>query len=307
MRKQRVLVLGLDGITFDLLIPLFARGAMPFLAAWLEDSYHGQLASTVPPISATAWTTLITGTNPGRHGILQFVSLRPEEATAGREIFPGGFSLLNADSIRGTTLWDLLSGAGKRQVAINVPMTYPPRPLSGVMIAGMMTPPSAEIYTHPPELSSRLREAGYEIDLSIAEKEFDFDPAILIDRLQALLSRRREVALQLLRQEAWDFFMLVFTGTDRLQHRFWKYLVPGHPQYESPEAVRLRPALDDYFRALDQALAQLIEAAGPETLTILLSDHGFGPVSTRTVHRLSMMQALGLAEGGRPAGIVRLR
>jgi predicted AlkP superfamily phosphohydrolase/phosphomutase len=101
--------------------------------------------------------------------------------------------------------------------------------------------------------------------------------------------------------------MLVFTGTDRLQHRFWKYLVPGGPEYELPEAARLRPALDGYFRALDRALARLIEAAGPETLTIILSDHGFGPVSTRTVHRLSMMRTLGLAGGSQQAGIVRLR
>lgn len=311
MSARRVLIIGLDGLTFDLLSPLFTKGLMPSLESLLDQSYHGVLSSTIPPISATAWTTLITGVNPGKHGILQFVSLRPDQLVANneaaQEVFPGGISLLNAKSIRCTTLWELLTKTGKRQIVINVPMTYPPRPINGIMITGMMTPPSASVYTHPPELSQRLRDARYEIDLSIAEKEFDFDPTRLIDRLRELLTKRRSAALQIMQEEPWDFFMIVFTSTDRLQHRFWKYIVPGHLEYNSPEAVQLRPSLEQYFRDLDQAIARLITAAGPGTTVVILSDHGFGPVSERTVHRLSMMQALGLTKAGTKSGIVLLR
>jgi predicted AlkP superfamily phosphohydrolase/phosphomutase len=311
MLARRVLVIGLDGITFDLLTPLLDKGLMPYLASLLDKSYHVVLLSTMPPISATAWTTLITGVNPGKHGILQFVSLRPNQLAADsesvQEVFPGGISLLNANSIPCITLWKLLTKAKKKQIIINVPMTYPPRPIDGVMITGMMTHPSASVFTYPPELSQRLREVQYEIDLSIAEKEFDFDPARLIDRLHELMMKRRDVALKLMREESWDFFMVVFTSTDRLQHRFWKDIVPEYPEHDSPEAVQLRPNLEQYFRDLDQTIAQLGTTAGPDTTVIIMSDHGFGPASKRTVHRLSMMQALGLMATSTGSGIVRLR
>jgi predicted AlkP superfamily phosphohydrolase/phosphomutase len=311
MQAKRVLVIGLDGVTFDLLDPLFDKGLMPFLESALDTSYHGVLLSTTPPISATAWTSFSTGVNPGKHGILQFVTLRPNQRIADNpdalEVFPGGISLLNANSIHWPTLWELLTKGGKRQIVINVPMTYPPRPINGTMITGMMTPPSASVFTHPPELSQRLRDVGYEIDLSIGEKGYDFDPARLIERLDELLTKRRDVALQLMQKEPWDFFMVVFTGTDRLQHRFWKEVVPGSPEYDSPEAVQLRPHFEGYFRDLDQTLSRLVATAGPDTRLIILSDHGFGPIAERTVHRLSMMQALGFTHAGARSGIARLR
>ncbi|NIN70135.1 MAG: hypothetical protein GTO63_36745 [Anaerolineae bacterium] len=308
--RPKVLVIGLDGATFDLLNPLFARGLMPFLQSLMGSSYSGTLLSTVPPISATAWATFVTGVNPGSHGILQFVRLRPSEngsaPSASREIFPGGVSFLDASSIRGVRLWDILSAAHKRQIVINVPLTYPPRPIDGVMITGMMTPPSASVFTYPPDLSSRLLEGKYEIDLTVSEKDFSFDPSRLIYRLHELLVKRRDVALKLL-QEPWDFSMAVFTGTDRLQHRFWKYLVPGFAEYDSVEAAHLRPALEQYFEGLDQALARLVNCAGANTTTVLLSDHGFGPVSERTIHRLSLMRALGLGKAAAKSGVGRLR
>lgn len=309
--RSKVLVIGLDGATFELLRHLFARGLMPFLQSLLETSYSSVLLSTVPPISATAWATFITGVNPGKHGVLQFVKLRPgqDDLPLGieQEVFPGGLSLLSADSVRGVKLWDILSSAGKRQVVINVPLTYPPRPLNGVMITGMMTPPSASIFTYPPSLSRTLLDAEYETDLDVSEKEFDFDPGRLMDRLHELLVKRRDVALHLMANEPWDFFTVVFTGTDRVQHRFWKVLVPGFPEYDSAEAIRLRAQLERYFRVLDEAVADLVNSAEGDTLTVILSDHGFGSVSERTVHRLSMMRALGLAEATAESGIGRLR
>jgi predicted AlkP superfamily phosphohydrolase/phosphomutase len=311
MDSPKVLVIGLDGVPSELLDHLFDRGLMPFLQSVSERSYRGSLQSTVPPISATAWATFITGTNPGKHGILQFVKLRPGGPNSfdgsAQELFPGGTSILTADSIRGARLWDVLTSAEKRQIVINVPLTYPPRQLSGTMIAGMMTPPSASIYTYPPELSQELIRAHYETDLSVSEKEFHFDPERLVDRLHEILVKRLDVALSLMASEPWDFSMIVFTGTDRMQHRFWKYLVPGSGEYDSAEAVRLRPQLDRYFRSLDGAVARLMGATDDNTLTIILSDHGFGPVSDRTVYRLSMMRALGLGERGAKSAIGRLR
>jgi len=298
LSDSRALVIGLDGVPFRLLEALFAYDAMPFLRAMLEQSYRAPLASTVPPMSATAWTTFATGVNPGRHGILHFVNLRPQqgEGTNAQWVFPNCASLLDASQIPQPTLWQILTAAGKRQAIVNVPLTYPPYPVDGVMITGMLTPPSASVFTSPPELSEELRREGYEIDLDVEEKDFDFDHHQLVSRLRQVQRKRTEVALRLLRQEAWDLFMLVYTGTDRAQHHCWKYLVPGAPEYDSPDALALRPLLFQYFSELDQSLEQLVEAAGPQANVMVLSDHGFGPIHDRSVYTLSLMQALDLGE-----------
>jgi len=310
MKTSKVLVIGLDGVPFELLNGLFAKGIMPFLQSMDQEGYHANLLSTVPPISAPAWTTFATGVNPGQHGILQFVNLRPGKAADAHEtlwMFPGGVSLLNADKIRGVTLWQLLSDAGQYPVIVNVPLTYPPRAINGIMVTGMLTPPNARTFTHPPELSERLRRAGYETDLPTHEREFDFDPERFVSRLGEVLRKRREICLQLMEGEPWKFFMVVFTGTDRMLHRFWKYLVPGSPEYASPEATDLRPHLESYFRELDRTIADLVHLAGTDTATIVLSDHGFGPVPDHMVHALSMMQALGVAGRWTKSPIVRFR
>lgn len=312
MNASKLLVIGLDGVPRQLLETVFAAGWMPFLKTLWEGGYRADLASTVPPLSAPAWVTFATGVNPGEHGILHFVSLRPGAAARQRTdeaqwVFHDCVSLLNSDRIQGATLWQLLSNAGRRQVVVNVPITYPPHPINGVMVTGMLTPPSAATFTYPPEWSERLREAGYEIELSLHEKEFDFDARRLVSRLREVLRKRTNACLQLMSEEEWEFFMVVFTGTDRVQHRFWKYLVPGRPEYSSPEAEGLRPDLERYFRDLDETIAELVSAAGPDARTMMLSDHGFGPAPDYTVYSISLMQALGLAGAWQKSRIVRLR
>ncbi len=312
MNASKLLVIGLDGVPRELLETVFAQDWMPFLKTMWENGYRADLASTVPPLSAPAWVTFATGVNPGEHGVLHFVSLRPGAAARqGKDeaqwVFHDCASLLNADRIPGPTLWQLLSDAGRHQVVVNVPITYPPRPINGVMVTGMLTPPSAPVFTYPPDLSEHLHQAGYEIDLSLHEKEFDFDSERLVSRLREVLRKRRDACLQLMSDEPWDFFMVVFTGTDRIQHRFWKYLVPGSDEYSSPEAERLRPLLAQYFRDLDGTIADLVSGAGSGARTMVLSDHGFGPAPDYTVYSISLMQALGLAEAWQKSRIVRLR
>lgn len=311
----KVLVIGLDGVPQRLLDTLYAQGAMPYLESLQAESYRAILRSTVPPMSPTAWTSFATGTNPGQHGILHFVSLRPGQATPngpqnGSEaqwIFPDCASLLNSERIRGATLWDLLSAADKRQVVVNVPLTYPPHAINGLMVTGMLTPPNAEVFTYPPALSETLRQDGYEVDLDVDEKDFDYDRATLTRRIREVMRKRADTCLQFMAQEPWDFMMVVFTTTDRLQHHCWQYLVPGAPAYDSPEAQALRPQMLDYFRELDQAIAALVAEAGPDATLMMLSDHGFGPIHEREVYTLSAMEALGVGGQIGRSPVMRLR
>ena len=310
METPKTLVIGLDGVPFALLETLYAKDLMPFLQSLQARGYSASLKSTVPPMSPTAWTTLATGANPGQHGVLHFVDLRPGKALrdgSAQWVLPDCPTLLNANEIKGITLWQLLSDAEVQQVVVNVPLTYPPRPVNGIMVTGMMTPPHAEVFTHPPELSEQLRRSGYEVELDVDEKDFEIDHKHLAARLHQLLSKRTETCLRFMEDKPWDFFMVVFTGTDRAQHHCWKYLVPGSPEYDSPAASEVRPLLERYFVKLDQAIESLVTKAGPEARVLILSDHGFGPIHDRTVYTLSLMEALGLAGSLSKSPIVRFR
>jgi predicted AlkP superfamily phosphohydrolase/phosphomutase len=303
-----MLVIGLDGVTWQVLKPLVERGLMPNLGQLMATGYHSTLMSTIPPMSASAWTTFITGVNPGKHGILQFVNLKAGAAAKEQvvEIFPGGFAVVNARSIREPTLWQRLSQAGLRVGIINVPMTYPPEPVNGFMITCMLTPPGARNFTYPPELADELDD-DYEIDLPLHEREFHFDADRFLDRLVEVMEKRGRAALQLMEQHEWDFFMVVFTTTDRLQHRFWKVLVPGYPEYDAPEAADYRARLEEYHHRLDACLGHLVTAAGQGIHVMVLSDHGFGPIADWAVHKQALLHHLNLAGQGGKAPIVRLR
>src|SRR5216684_2797365 len=147
MKTPKVLIVGLDSATFDLARPWIAEGKLPSLAALMRNGAWGRLASVVPPITPPAWTSFMTGKNPGKHGIFHFV-----------ETEPGGYAMsyANATSRRSPTVWRLLNAAGFSVGTMNIPFTYPPEPLDGFQISGLGTPSANSPYVHPPSLKREL-------------------------------------------------------------------------------------------------------------------------------------------------------
>lgn len=269
---------------------------MPVLASLMEKGSWGALRSTVPPVTAPAWTSFITGTNPGRHGIFQFFSLNPHSADSlgmGQKTYlaiPG--IVVNSSRIRGDKLWNILDRAGVRQITVNLPMAYPPEPVNGVMVTGMLTPPGSIQFTWPPELSREM--ADYEIDLNPGEKDFSGDNRVFLGRVGEILEKRVNWSLKLMAGRPWDFAMVVITETDRLQHRFYDLLAPGPVDPASPERAALRPAVEDLFRRTDEALGKLVAAAGAEARLVIVSDHGFGRAPTELVDLRVLSGLLGV-------------
>ena len=307
-KGDRVLFIGLDGATFQVLQPLCDAGFMPNLARMLAGGAFGTLLSTVPPISAPAWTTFITGKNPGKHGILHFVSFdwqRELEALGqGVEISPGVFAVVNANSIRDATLWQMVSKAGRRLVSMNVPMTYPPKPVNGLMVACMLTPPNAKEFTFPAQLKDELGD--YEIELNLKEKDFQTLGPAVITRLIEIMDKRATAALGLMQRQPWDLFALVFTETDRIQHRFWHELVAPDgtiARTEGAYAILLR----QFYSRLDHWIGRLTDAAGPTATTVIMSDHGFTAMPRRHLYMQGLAQALGLFSFARASTLGRLR
>jgi predicted AlkP superfamily phosphohydrolase/phosphomutase len=285
-KANRVIVVGLDGGTYAVFRPLIDSGKLPTLAAMMEGGAWGELSSTIPPHTAPAWVSFITGKNPGKHGIFQF---GPIDHT----LYEGGWRrIVNSKTISGQTLWDIIGRGGKKVGVINVPLTYPPKPVNGFMVTGMLTPRGADHFTYPPHLGSTLE--NYKIDVTVGEGEYGAlgglnteDPDVLaglIEELNTLVDLRTEAAIRLMKMYSPDFFIIFFTETDRLQHIFWPYLRTKHSPLKEKSGLELHVALEDFYRNLDNNLGQLMKIAGEDSIRILMSDHGFGPAAEKDVN-----------------------
>ncbi len=266
--SARVLILGLDGASWRLTQKLVGEGRMPTMRRMLAEGTAGPLYSTLPDISPTAWASFMTGKNPGQHGVYGF----------GLKV-PGSYFLEPFSSrgrVQGATLWGILSARGRRVASINVPMTYPPEAVNGVMIAGFGTPDErGNRFVHPPALIDELRArlGPYILDLNWADYEDRGILALLADA-RRMTQQRAEYGLHVLKSESWDLFALVFVSTDRLQHCLWQYLDPQVPL--TPEQKKIRGVLLDYYDFLDGVLGEFL-AASPDATVLAISDHGFGP------------------------------
>jgi len=263
---MRMLVVGLDGATFDLIRPWAAAGHLPTLARLMEEGVHGELRSTLPPVTSPAWPSFMTGMNPGKHGVFDFIRSRP-----------GGFDMVNASYIAAKTLWQILSEAGRRVGVIAVPVTYPPSPVNGFMISGILSPRHVEI-AYPPGLLKRYEDelGPYRVSPDVQYTEGN-EEAFVVDLL-TLMEQRARYALRLMRDYEWDFFMVHFVALDAAQHALWKFVDPTHPRYDPQAAQRYGGLLLRLYQKADAIVARLWEQIGPDDMLLVMSDHGFGPL-----------------------------
>lgn len=269
--RSRVLVIGIDGGTFRVIDPLLREGRLPNIGRLIAEGVRGDLLSTIPPSSSTAWTSFMTGRNPGKHGVYFF--RRRQNGSYGRP-------LINADWVRGRTLWELVSAAGKRVNVFNVPVTYPPRAINGVMVSGLLTPSQEAVCTYPPELHIELI---YEVGTLPLFRDIvaTFKSGTVLSTLDQLFTserKRGEAILYLMDHYPWDLFVAVLTATDRLQHqagRLWR----EDRQRQGPLWVRkLGDVIPQCYELVDGIIGEMLARAGEDTTVVILSDHGFGPI-----------------------------
>ncbi len=261
----RVVVIGLDGATWDFLDPWIDQGALPNLEALLNEGAFGTLESVFPPMSPPAWCSAVTGKNPGEHGVYDFW-MRPE----------GEFQTVPTTSLdrKAEAVWQTLSRTGRTVGVINVPLTDPPDEVNGFMIAGFPHLDNQD-YTYPPELQSTLRD--YSLD-SFGEMLVEGREAELRDRLIHNFESRARVALSLMDEEEWDLFWVVFTGPDKMQHFFWRFLDPEHPYYEEGKFEAFGGAIRDFWGRVDRVIGDIVKRLDEDTVVMVISDHGFAPI-----------------------------
>lgn len=267
---NKVLVLGLDGATFELIKPWAAAGYLPTLKKLMEQGAHGSLRSTTPPMTGPAWTSFATGVNPGKHRLYDWIARDEGSYT---------FSPVTALDMEAPTLYTLLSEAGRRVCALNVPMTYPPTPVNGVLVSGLPAPSTKVQITYPPNLYQEILEnvGDYILypDPGQAYSEAGVDA--FLERLYRTTDLRIQTLDYLRGREAWDFAMVVFNGTDTISHAMWKYMDKTHPLHDPAAALKYGNAIRDYYSYLDGKLAPYVDSLPDDTTLIVMSDHGFGP------------------------------
>ena len=278
MKTVKLLMVGLDAATLDLIHPWVAEGKLPNIARLMSAGASGRLASVLPPVTPPAWTSFMTGKNPGKHGIFDFM-----------ETQPGTYSLgyLNASSRRAKTVWQMLNDAGFTVGTMNIPFTYPPERLEGFQISGMATPSEESPFVYPPELRGEMENHLGRFRLDPRFLGFmSTDPRrrqVLAD-MKKLDDQWLRASLYLIEQHPADVMMFTFMSIDTVQHHFWQYMDPGHHYHDASAAREFGDAVFRVYQWLDHATARMIEKVSPDTAVFVVSDHGGGPTSDRVLY-----------------------
>ena len=268
-KNNRLLIIGLDGATFDLIRPWATAGKLPNIARLMRGGSSAPLRSVPNQNSAPAWSSFATGKNPGKHGIFYFDERI--EGTYNKRYLNGGFR-------QGESWWSLASQAGKVVGVVNVPMSYPAEKVNGVMLAGLDAPGvDSPGFSHPPELIDELQQnvGDYIIEPGIPSymkmRRRDLAEQAIFDAAD----KRAAYTRYLMSSRAWDVFHVTFTAPDASHHFFWRDMDLAHPEYNPVEAVRYGDTVERVYERMDQIVGELT-ALAPDATVMLMSDHGGG-------------------------------
>jgi predicted AlkP superfamily phosphohydrolase/phosphomutase len=257
--RRRVLVLGLDGLSHDLIREFAAKGSMPNFGRAIERFQLVRFDSILPTVSNVAWSCFATARNPGSFGVYGFTELTRE------------MELVVPDStwLKGETIWEVLARAGKRVVGVSVPNTHPPRRVDGAtlvscFLADRMSPATIT----PASEYVRFSTVGYEIDVdpTVAWR----DRGQFVADLERVFESRRRLMKSYLRRSDWDLFVLHVMDTDRICH----FLLKDYREGTAPFAG----VFEEFFRRVDVMVGEALDGLPADCELMILSDHGFCPV-----------------------------
>lgn len=277
--SKRVFIIGLDGATFTLIRPWAEQGHLPNLKSLMDGGTNFDLLSTFPPVTSPAWPSFMTGMNPGRHGVFDFI--RPQGT---------GYAMVNSTSIQQPTLWDRLSAAGLKVGMVNIPVTYPPHPINGFMITGLLSPRNATI-SYPDDLIKRYEKdfGPYRIAPDVQYKRGE--EAAFLNDIRDLVETRGRWISGLAQREDWDVMMGVFTSTDISSHALWRFADPTHPDHDPDASEEFKNGLRDIYSRVDEQIGILLDSLPEDTTVLVMSDHGFGPLHYSVNFNLILLEA----------------
>lgn len=272
MVKRKVFVVGLDGGSFDLLGPWINQGLLPNLKALAENGISGELESTIPPMTAPAWASFMTGKNPAKNAIYDFGTQEKE----GYRYRP-----VNSQFRRGAALWDIIGQAGGRVGVLHVPTTYPPQPVNGVLVSDFLTPTGKRDFVYPPDMLAEIEARFgkyrlYPVPPYFVATHADADIIRFLEEYTETMVYQFQVARYLIEKLDPHFLMLHIYGCDQICHWLWHLLDVTHPQYQKKASEKHLSKIVEYFREFDAQIGKLAAMRDEDTPLFIISDHGFG-------------------------------
>ncbi len=266
----KLLIIGLDGATFQVIKPLCDEGKLPVISELLDNGVHGVLSSTFPPVTGPAWTALATGKNPGKTGVFDSLNYQKRGDRA-----PSLMS--SADIRKAGAFWDYLSDAGYKVGIINYPFLYPPYRINGIMVSGLGSNPEGKIY-YPEEFGERLvqRCGKFMIEVPLTSPIYANNPSLFLKHINKLLDVN-ESTLELSLKSDLDILFYVMSASDFIQHYMWKYIDSSHPNYESRESEKYRAEFVRVWQRIDDIIGTAMKGLPKDANLLIVSDHGFGP------------------------------
>ncbi len=292
-RHPALLLIGWDGATPELLERYLAAGKLPAVQKLIDRGSYRPLRSTIPPVTATAWPSFLSGKNAGKHGLFDFVT-PGKDGEYQFDYTNGGHRRDRNDDICA-----LLNRAGLAVGCVNVPMTYPPKAIDGFMISGLDAPDERSGIAHPAELFERVQQkvGSYRIDnRHLGNMKTDDDRRGAIAEFKRVESLRTDITLAMIDEQPVDALIIIYNATDQVQHHFWHLQDPTHPQcpgVESAEYQAFEDAIEQIYIHCDLELARLMEAF-PEADVMIMSDHGAGPTCGPQVRLNNALAQAGL-------------
>jgi predicted AlkP superfamily phosphohydrolase/phosphomutase len=261
-RDRKVMVIGLDCAAPQLVFDKW-QDELPTFKQLYTQGVFGELQSSIPAITVPAWSSMMSSKDPGTLGIYGFRNRR--------DYSYDNLYIATGAAVKEPRVWDILGEAGKRNVLIGVPQTFPIRPINGVTVSSFLTPSLESGFTYPSELGDQLLKLAprYAVDVRNFRTS---DKDWLLRQLWDMTEMRFKVLNYLMETEPWDYFMWVEMGVDRIHHGMWSFMDPGHRRYEAGN--KYENAIKEYYQLIDAQLATMLSKIDDNTIVLVLSDHG---------------------------------
>lgn len=251
-KEAKTIIIGMDGVPFGMIEGFAEAGVMPNTGELMKEGVFKKMRSSIPEVSSVAWSSMITGANPGEHGIFGFMDLCPRSY---KMRFP------NFSDLKSPPFWEQWEG---KFVVINVPSTYPVREMNGVIISGFVSI-DFQKSVYPKSLIPRLKGFDYRLDVDSQKAHSSME--LFLKDLDKTFEARIKTYRYLWDEVDWQTFMFVFTDTDRLMHFLWDaYEDKGHKHHNY---------FVEHFRRIDEVIGEISRQIADSDLLIIHSDHGF--------------------------------
>jgi predicted AlkP superfamily phosphohydrolase/phosphomutase len=263
------MIISFDGVTWRVLEPLVKNGVMVTLRKLMNQGSYGILKSVIPPVTAPAWSSFMTGKLPDKHGVYEFRCFDIEKKID---------YITNASYIQSETIWQILSRHGKKIISINVPYTYPVSEVNGIMISGIDTPSESSNYCSPSTIKDIISKKfpDYVPSIKLWDMQYVSNENRALDYIEELkknIDLRTDLSLYLLLEYEWDVLMIHFQETDYLQHVLWDKVIEV---VNGMGGRSVHKAIRNFYKKMDSSIGRLWQIANEEnTSLMIISDHGF--------------------------------